>query len=162
MSANYEKDADVDLKFGVEFRSILIKRWSRGTFYRLGQIVRPPIGTGLYYEAITAEGISGDLVPSFPITQNTEFEDGSVIWEGKHPADVSIDAVTSYVFETLDGLTVIQDPDFGNGIDGLTMRMVAQGGVPGETYPVVVTVTNASGVEYSDTIYIQVLADPLA
>ena len=139
------KTADEVADGGFDYSPDLVVNWAAGTIFAEGDSIRPTDPTGFQYIA-SGNGQSGDCEPFWPQYLGGTVRDGSLLWTataiGNESLRTTID--TSVWAEATSTITISNDVIVNTDGKQATAAMFA-GGVSGETYDIVNTVTMLDG-----------------
>ena len=128
--------------------------WQPSTFVPSGSFMRPTDAneTGFLYKA-SAAGVTGTKEPTWPSTGSVT--DGSLTWTPQTPPAAGADSVASATW------TQVNPPDnaltiTGQSTTALAVTAMIGGGTAGKAYPLLVSITMASGQVYNIPLLVSI------
>jgi hypothetical protein len=145
-----QKDPDHPATYSLDVRRRLVNRAVRESAVVVGAFVRAEPDLGWYYECTTA-GITSRYFPEWPRAASETVNDGSVIWTSRHPDDAVVPKVSTVLWTVEDGLTLDSQSE-----DDHEIHATFSGGVHGQDYDAVASVTPSDGNPFDVTIIVPV------
>jgi len=124
------KDPNTPTRYAIDVRRTAIATMRRDWPYEPGEVARAPLHTGWYYECVEA-GETASSWPVFPRAAGETLRDGSVLWQTRHPSEVSLPSIASVEwFIDPPGELAVQAEEISNGI----LYPLLTGGRDGQRY----------------------------